>query len=146
MKKSTQKLVDCINEIYKDSQEQQGKVYNLGVYAEAHGTSAGLSCDLQKQGMIKKGSPGVYEWVGGRPTEILAHKIEEDRRTMWRNRQNNKNANEPANNIVGPHIPENSFRFDDAYDKMLSGLEVADKYNIPQDMRKAFVKEMFLGK
>jgi len=132
MKKSTQKVFDCISEMYKDVQHE-GWFKNASAYINAHGANAALSAAMKELGIITEINRGKYTWNNGEPTETTALRLVD-----YMNERVKKQAKEKT--------LEKYRSLDPLIDELYEYFAECEKYGIPKDKRKEYVKDQYLKK
>lgn len=139
MKASTKAILDCMLEMEartKNSGSITGIVELIKFY---NGASPKIAKVLVELGYLdREGSNrnAVYKWTMATPTETLALKVGD----LCKQIQSKK----PVSTISEVRTVVDNV--DSIIDRCFKGIELANKYHIPEEMQKQFVKDMFFTK
>lgn len=140
----SRKYYEFLLEIYGDFQ-RTGKIEAIRNYAAAHDVNRNISIIMREMGLVKSIGPtksGVWEWIGGEPTETTAQRMrtkmyEKNQAYLKRCRDKKETQKSIPQNIR--HLVS----FDDIFNKIMDGIEIAKKYEIPEDKWRVFIKDTY---
>jgi hypothetical protein len=150
---SNQKMLNCLNEIFNSSIENDGFVINISSFPMKHNVTKIIPVVLQKLGYVKKIGYSSYKYVGKKPTPNMVLKIKkyisEIQQNYTKKFNNVETTVKPSytksnmvKQIINKSIIIDSHKISNIdIKKILDLAKKADLYNISDEMKPKFIQD-----